>query len=361
MVNNDVLISSLNEIQLEYRDILVNCKEKLLSNNPFSVIDSINVFWYENKKLINTILKYIDKPYSSFVFTGASFLDLSDLEHFPFRTIGKYHFLDDPICKYTRTIGLPKNHKFVEEIKKQLELAIEDNIKIIEKCAEEVYILPISFLFDADPKLRFRAVEQAFFSLFDDEDMNNKKYSSLKTPEDVLAKLSPGVEKQIILSEEDDFSLDFKTRLENYKNTTILPLEDTASDAEIFKFALFSYMLQAFDILLMCAQFQMAPYIRYSVCFKYTLHLSANFKGNSDISNMMLKSSVAYILYNCFDKSQIESIDFLKYCRLINEFDISNKIFREIYKYNITYESLNVNKVQEIIMHNLTDMFKKLK
>jgi hypothetical protein len=92
-----------------------------------------------------SILKYIDKSYSSFIFTGASFLDLSDLEHFPFRTIRKYHFLDDPICKYTRTIGLPKNHKFDEEIKKQLELAIEDNIKIIENCAEEIYILPISF------------------------------------------------------------------------------------------------------------------------------------------------------------------------------------------------------------------------
>ncbi len=33
---------------------------------------------------------------------------------------------------------------------------------------------------------------------------------------------------------------------------------------------------------------------------------------------------------------------------------------REISKYNITYESPNINKVQEIIMHNLTDMFKKL-
>lgn len=61
---------------------------------------------------------------------------------------------------------------------------------------------------------------------------------------------------------------------------------------------------------------------------------------------MMLKSSVAYILYNYFDKSQIKSIDFLKYCRLINEFDISNKIFREISKYKLlTVVSFSHKKV----------------
>ena len=119
-------------------------------------------------------------------------------------------------------------------------------------------------------------------------------------------------------------------------------------------------MLQAFDILLMCSQYQMVPYIRYSVCFDYTLILSANFKGNQDISKMMLKGFVANILYNCFDKKQVESVDFLKYCRTIDELDISNKIFREISNINITYEKLNAKNVQEIIIHNLTDVFRLL-
>lgn len=359
-MKNDILKCNLKRLESEYKKILIQSKEELLKNNSQSIIDGIIVFWYKNKKFINTVLNNISEAYSSYIFTGATFLDLSDFEHFPFVALGKYHFLDDPVCRYAQVLGKSKNVDFDAQTKEQLKLTIEDNIKILENYSDQIYILPIGFLTEVDSHLIWNASLQAFFSLFKNPSTIRDKYSNLKTIDDIIPELNSGIEQHIILSEDDDVSLELSKRVERYIQTSKLPLADTATEAEIFRFALISNMMQAFHIILMCSNYKMIPYIRYSVCFKYVLNLSCNFDNNQEISDMIFKCSIAYILYNCFDKSKIKSVDFKNYCSTLKQENFSDRVFNELKQSGISTNNPSLSKIREIIVENLQILYYEL-
>ena len=124
---------------------------------------------------------------------------------------------------------------------------------------------------------------QVFLSLFDNEYSFEEYKKTFRTIDDIKASLRPRIEQSIIFTEDEDTSVSFETRFAKYKETTTLPISKDACDAEIFWFAIFSYLSQAFDILLMCTEYQLNPYIRFDVAFKYMLILSSNFKDQKEI------------------------------------------------------------------------------
>ena len=63
-----LLKAELKELQTRYRDVLVKAKDNIFSTDSIAVIDEINVFWQQNKKLVEFSLRNFVLPYDAYVF-----------------------------------------------------------------------------------------------------------------------------------------------------------------------------------------------------------------------------------------------------------------------------------------------------
>ncbi|WP_159881701.1 hypothetical protein [Paenibacillus puerhi] len=348
-MSNNILIDELHRIQIEYKSVLETALTNIYKKESSAVIDEIGVFWERNKKVVQCILRYLFPPYEGYVFTSATILDLDDSEHYPFISLGKFHFWDDPIYKYVTMLQSTEiNKEFDQKMRKQIISTIGDNIKIVDQAFGVIYILPIRLVTESN-QLAHKAATQAFFSLFKDElDFTTYK-NNFKTINDVKNGLLAGVEKSIILTEAEETTLDLETRFKNYKETTVIPLSPEATDAEIFWFAVYSYLLQAFDTILVSIEHKLVPYIRYEVAFKYLVKISGNFGDNEELSDMLLKCVVAHLLHHTFDKQIIEDIDFKEYYRSVQSYDIENKIFGGLKQKKLNFADLSLRDLTVVI------------
>ncbi len=316
----------------------------------------INVFWQQNKKLVEFSLRNFVPPYDAYVFTAATILDVEDFEHYPFVSLGKFHIWDDPIYKYANIVGKTSNLYFNEKMKEQVIDTILDNLKILDMAEEIIYILPLRYLSSDISQLAFKAGMQAFLSLFDKEYSFEEYKKTFCSIEDIKNSLRAGIEQSIIFTEDEDTSVALETRFARYKDTTTLPLSKDACDAEIFWFAIFSYLSQAFDIILMCTEYQLNPYIRFDIAFKYMIILSANFKDQREIQNMIFKGAVAHILHRKFNKEKVKSLDFKRYYDIIQESNFDTRLFSQLEQQGVTINNPNLN----LISNTIDDLLKML-
>jgi hypothetical protein len=360
-MENNLLLQELSLLQEEYKKILIKASIDFLSINTEAVIDEINVFWLRNKKLVHCILKYLSEPYKSYVFTAAAILDINDYEHFPFISLGTYHFWDDPIYKYAKISKKLDNTSWGGKLKEQVLSTILDNIKIIENTNGFIYILPIRLFADEEAEeLIQKAASQAFLSMFKEKITMEEYRSKYKTIQDIKEALAPGVEKSIILSEDDDNSLDLEIRFSQYIDLNEIPLSTNATEAEVFRFRLYGFLSQAFDVMLMCTEHRLIPYIRFNVALKYLLIFAGNFRDSMELSDMLFKSAVAHIVHHSFDKERINGIDFKTYCDYIRLYDFENKLFRRLDDNGITLLSPSVIKTESIIIELFNEIFDAL-
>ncbi len=359
-MNNNLLLYELINIQVEYRTILINALKNISDNDADAVVDEIGVFWRRNKKIVQCILRYLYQPYSAYVFTAATILDMDDYEHFPFVSLGKYHFWDDPIYKYITMLRKTDfNRDFNFKMKEQIESTIRDNIKIIEQARGIIYILPIRLLTE-DNSMIYKAADQAFFSMFKDSlDIESYK-NQFKTISDIKNGLLPGIDTSIFFLEDEDSGLDLETRFTVYKESTVLPLSSDATDAEVFWFVVYSYLAQAFDTILLSAEHRLVPYIRFKVTFKYILQISGNFVDNEEISDMLFKCVISHILHHKFDKQKIYEIDIRDYYEAIRSYNFENQMFLELKQQDNPFTNLSISEVNTIINRNLESFFIRL-
>ncbi|TJY39569.1 hypothetical protein E5161_18515 [Cohnella pontilimi] len=355
-MSNNMLIDELHRIQIEYRSVLETALTNIYKKESSAIIDEIGVFWERNKKVVQCILRYLFPPFEGYVFTSATILDLDDSEHYPFISLGKFHFWDDPLYKYVTMLQNTEiNKEFDQKMRIQIISTIGDNIKIVNQAFGIIYILPIRLITEAN-QLAHEAATKAFFSLFKDElDFTTYK-NNFKTIIDVKKGLSVG-EKHIILLDGEDATLDLETRFRKYKETTVLPLSSDASDAEIFWFGVYSYLLQAFDTILVSLEHKLIPYIRYEVAFKYIVKISGNFGDNEELSDMLLKCIVAHLLHHNFDKQIIDDIDFREYYKAVQSYGIEKKIFGDIKQKNLGLSSMSLRDLTTIIDNTFESFF----
>lgn len=360
-MDSNLMLYELSLLQEEYKKILIKASIDIFSINANAIIDEINIFWSRNKKLVNCILQYLSKPYSSYVFTAATILDIEDNEHFPFISLGSYHFWDDPIYKHAKISNKLDNTSWGKKLQEQVLLTINDNIKIIENTNGNIYILPIRLLVEKEAvELIDKAASQTFLSMFKEKMTMEEYFSRYKTIQDIKADLKPGIEKNIILSEEDDDSLDLEIRFSQFVDLKEMPMSRNASEAQIFWFQLYGFLSQAFDILIMCTEYKIIPYIRYNVALRYLVILSSNFGKNMEISEIIFKSSVAHIVHHSFDKERINGIDFNTYCNYIKIYDFENKLFKSLEENGITLTTPSIQKTETIILEQFNEFLDKL-
>lgn len=349
-MENSVLIQQLKLLQKDYGMLLKSIAEDLYFESFPLVMDEISIFWHRNRDLIRLILRYILSNKNCYVFTGATFLDIDDLEHFPFITLGDMHLIDDPLCKYAGFIGKFYNGEISEDLKNQIVLSVQDNIKIIDKYADLIYILPITLLEDIDNELIQSASKQAIFSMFkNDTSLTMEKYfATYKRIEEVAIALNDEVKETIIFSENDNLELDFIYRFKEH--ISAIPLSfPNASEAEIFFNIMNGFFLQAISILLTCAEYQMIPYIRYNVCFYYVISFCKILPKDVLMQEILFKCLCAHILYRNFDKNRVKNIDFIAYYTKLKEKNFSKELFDYLGKEGFDFNTATPGIIAPII------------
>lgn len=325
---NDIVLNKLRTIQSEYLELLESISPEIETHWE-AIIDKINLFWYQRKKIILFAMKNYFPPQNTFVFTAATFLDYDEKEHFPFVICDGIRIIDDSVCTYGNFVGKIENNIFKKTIQKQLSYAIEDNIKVLKNCSEYFYILPISFLTDDNLDVIVKGSEDVFLKLFEPklESMENY-FQKINTIEDLKKSLKPGIERSLMFFSGDDIRLNLSERISNYiaESSDSLGLNDTPIN-KVFYTAIYPQILQSLKILMLCAQYNIIPYLRYDVAFHNFSFILPNYPDQEQRKILEDKVYTSFLIYKAFDLESIELANFKTFAEKLKD----TNIFKDVY------------------------------
>ena len=343
----DILKEQLKNIQLEYKKLLVDIKP-YIDDNIASVVDEINMIWLQHKKLILFALEKYFIPFKTFLFTAATFLDYDNKEHFPFSLCDGVCIVDDVICLYGNSSL--EYGGFSQTLKEQLLIAVDDNIKILENCADYIFILPIRFLSEEDSETVKIGTENLFLDLFDKRFECLKDYfSNVKTIEDIEKYIKKEALESLMLCKDDDHRLSLSDRMKLY-------IQDINDDeffsertlGELFFFSVYGHFAQILNVLLLCTRYNLIPYLRYRVAFYNFCLLIGNLPEDQFRAQLENNTYCCYMIYKAFDKSLVNFPDYKK---------LTEKA-RTLNLYNQTY--IKITQATELSVSQKIDFIKKL-
>ena len=352
----DILKEQIDKLQEEYLAILKMASERINEDTYHAVVDEILVFWKKHKRVALSIATHYITPMRTLVFTGATFMDIDDLEHYPFLAIGEKHILDDPLCRYLEVVDKITDKEAAQGFYEQALLTIKDNIKVIEQCHPHIIILPLRYLYGNDEEVISKGAMNAFLSMFNDNVKTLSDYRQLKTIDEIHDSLLPGIAENIVFDSGEDKSMSlierFNAYLSNAKHVQHLKRDIN----QLFFMAVIGYLAQALNILIMCCSCQCIPYIRDEVAFKYLIKISSNFEEVPEIQEMVFKSSVAHVLYNSFDKNQYEKIDFNSFMVLGDKNKSKSKVFDVLEKQGMNIKTANLKSIIDVVENYLSEL-----
>lgn len=354
-------MNKVKDIQNEYLEMLIKIKDKIDTVDYMYIIDEINIFWYSKRDVVKFYLSNIAPQDNAYIFTGATYLDVDDFEHYPFVMMGNIHMVDDPLCKYSRVVPECKSHDFLETLRNQIICSVEDNIKILSQYSSVILILPLHLLYDNDMKLINKIADNMFLSLFSIENINMdiyfKKFSSIH---DIVASLKPDIERYIVFDEGEDLEKSLIERFRDYIAKTNLPLPEGKNDAFKFWILVYGFIAQALDIILCCTNFKLIPYLRYRVTFQYVALLGQNLSDVSQVKKMLFKCKIAHVVYMIFDKEKVRSTSFEKFYNRLNEYKFSDKVEKDIRNEIDDLDNVSINRIVKILNDNIDKCFNNI-
>ena len=357
-MEKNFLINNILDIQKEYLEMLERIKDKINTSDYMYIIDEINIFWYSKKDIIRLYLSNITIKDNAYVFTGASYLDINDFEHYPFVMMGNIHIVDDPLCKYSLITPKCKSDEFFQQLKKQIIDSVEDNISILSQYKSNILILPLHLLSDDDTKFINKSAMKIFLNLFSIEDIDINTYKNFNSIEEISDALRTDIKEYIVFDEDDDFNKSLIERFRVCVNKINLPMEKE-NDTDAFKFFIlvYGFIAQALDIILCCMKFNLIPYLRYKVTFQYVLLLSESLYNNSEFNNIMFKCKIAHVLYNIFDKERFSEIIFDKFYNRLREYEFDVNVERDLKDSNTNLNNVGINKIIDVLNKNIDNCF----
>ena len=329
-LNNNYLIGELCKIQKEYRQLLEELYDEKDKDEFVYVIDEISLFWYSKRNVIELIMGNISDNFDTYLFTGATYLDIGEGEHYPFVSLGKVHIVDDPLATYAEAIKMNLNDSFYKMMKKQIILAFDDDLRILEKCFGKVILLPVTLINRMEDDLIKEGSEKVLMSMFKEE-LTVKELFAVKSLSKLTSMLKEGIHKQVAFLEGEDREENIMIRFENYLNETNNPFGDMPKSHK-FLYSILGFITQSLQILLCATQYKMVPYIRYGVTFNYLTIIGANFLDIPFMKEVIFKMAFTHLFYKKFDWELIKLIDFKGYCDVVGQIDVIGQFEKQIEK-----------------------------
>lgn len=338
-------MQELFEIQEEYKQLLEELYDEKDKDEFVYVIDEISLFWYSKRNVVELIIENISGDFDAYLFTGATYLDIEGGEHYSFVSLGKVHIVDDPLAKYAEAIklNLNLNDSFYRIMKKQIILAFEDDLRILEECFGKVFLLPVTLINGIEDGLVKEGSEKVLVSMFKEE-LSIKEILTIKSLSELVSMLKDGIQEQIVFLEGEDKKENIIIRFETYLKEMNNPFEDMR-ECHKFLYSILGFISQSLQILLCAVQYKMVPYIRYGVTFNYLTIIGANFLDVPRIQEIMFKTAFTHIFYKKFDWELTKLIEFNGYCDVVEQIDIIGQLEKQMekkYEFNSTnFKNLN--------------------
>lgn len=357
-MGRNFLNNYIKNIQNEYLELLKKIKNKINTDDYFYIIDEINVFWISYINIIQLYFSTISREDDTYIFTGASYLDINDLEHYPFVIMGKIHVIDDPLCKYSKVFNNIEDEVFANKLKSQIIGSVEANIKILEEYSSYFLILPFKMLSDDKMDIISEQAISIFLSMFSQDNLTlDIFFYKFKTIQDIIDGLKPNIDKSIVFEEDDDINKSLDKRFKAYLKNERFTISNFKTEAHIFFSIILGFIYQALEIIYNCFNYNMIPYLRYNVTFNYVILLSSNFYNITGVKDIIFKSQIAHIIYLIFDKSKFKNTTFYEFSDKIKKYNISDQIENSISQDNITMENISVKYMINIFKDHISKCF----
>lgn len=359
---NNLLETKITSLQSQYRNLLHQLFDCVSDhNNDAGILDEINIFWYSNIDIVKLYLSYHASKLDCYIFTGATYLDFDDLEHYPFLMLGKLHILDDPFCKYLEISKNQNNQIASAKFGEQLYLSAKDNLKILDNLNGEILILPVRLLNqDQFTNQIFQVAEQVFLLLFSNISSISDFFYKCESFNDIKIHIIEEASNYILFSEDDNKTKSFEERFMDAIITLDGILEIEASDSKKFFMLVFGPIQQAVDILFNCIEYNCVPFLRYPVALNYFLLLVDNFVSIDGVQEIKFKAIISNILYRNFDKGRLGIGDFDDFINIRNEIGFSNMLYDSLNKNGINDESFRLEPSITLVNEKLDLFFTRL-
>lgn len=357
-MKSNLLMEKMHLIQIEYKTLLQKLLPKLKSKFSVTALDEINLFWY---RYIDIVRLYLVSEFSgneSYVFTAATYLDYDDHEHFPFLLLGEKHVLDDPLSKYSAICKDIQDPKAADLLYEQVGKTAEDNIKIIENCEGEIFVLPLRMFNQfLTSESFFDLGERTFSSLFNDISNLKDFFAKCKTIDDVLTHGRSDMANLILFSQNDDQTKDLKSRFSDALKENAHMLDLCQSDAFNFFVMVYGCIQQAVDVIISCLEYSCIPFIRFPVALHYISLLTENIKEEEHVRILRYKMSIAFVLHKLVDKEQLSKICTKDFIAFKKEYKFNKKLFDCLLSHNIDQNTFLQHKVQTLMLENLKKFY----
>ncbi|RDZ10100.1 hypothetical protein C3744_23670 [Priestia megaterium] len=335
---NNTLLEELNIVQKNYLSLLKELNMIPQDKISFDKIDSLNVFWYENRNIVNLAFEYLFKEKDTYCFSAATIFDVDDKNQNSFFLLGDYHIFDDPIPSYLNTLGI-SDKVYSKKMKMIILNTIKDNIRIIEEMKGNIIILPLRYLsviLNQHHKEFDDIAKKLFCNLFMDIKNIEEYKQKVVTIDNLVEHLDKQSSQSILLFDGDNPLETWKLRMQKYKEENDYFDTSTLSSGDIFFLSVFGHLRQALALIDMTSTFGVIPFIRSFIPLHYYVLLASILEHNlknelrfTQVNDSCWKTKVSYFLYREFREREFNySLEELK--QKANSIDFEDKVFSDL-------------------------------
>ncbi len=364
VLNMEIKKDILDNLQIEYNYLLCEFQSDIEKANKDSkvilrLLDEIRLFWNKYINLIEFELDNFTSEKNCMLFSGASYLDVKESEHYYFTLFGDYHVISDPLLKLETFF---RNTNYTnEEVFDVFKRAYYDTLKVTQEYHNTIHVLPIediSYKYEPNRLELFDTFYWRFVSTVLDSDIKNdsdfsKEYKCLSDVENNIDKF---ILSNLIFTDPSDANLPLEERCEIYKNS--YPHFQSLSNIEAFKVASYSRIAQTLDIILTSVSIGFIPYIRDDITFRYFLLLKDTFINDDKVKKLIENTVLFHIVYKTLPTEWLIKYNFKEFIQTIKPYNTIQVINQRLDKSNISILNSRVEPMKEIIHEEIAKILK---
>ena len=351
-MKKNLLLNTIKEIQTEYKILLSSLIDDFESQYRSAALDEIVLFWTKHKPVVNMFLRHYLSNKDAFVMTAVTYLDVDADEQYPFFLAGTIHILDDPLCKYCEIC----NNIEIYETPLDAEIlkCARDDLRVLNDYPQ-IIVIPLRLFNEKEKqKVLKDASEQLFISLFPEICSLEEYYDKVNTIDDIEKGIK-SFEHLILLNDDDDISVSFSERFNKTRNSMQEWFSNDVTDAQFFLYLTMSYLTQAIDIILSCAEFNVIPYIRYKLALHYYLLCAEVFEREGKIDCKTKLVCLGNLLNRMADTDKLKNKGSRVFFEVIEKNDFWINLKKDAFE--VSVEKGTVMKIATVIEKHLNCLY----
>jgi len=326
-------------------------------------MDEVKYFWMKRLDIIGVELESLTERNTCYLLSGEIYLNVSENEHFYFKSLGDFHLLHDPFLKIEHFFRIPEGLIDKGEYVNYFRRVLIDSIKVLENYQLNFFILPIQLLAIEINQKHHEVIDKFFFNFL--SSMFGKKYEEqdlfcvdFNTFEEIENQLEPYVCDRIVFDSVGKETISLRRKIEMHitSQPSYTQLIAGLPEAKVFLVILYSYVAQISDTLLVCSVLRLYPYIRNEVTFSYLLLIMFTFIEDEMLRDMIEKAIVFYIFRKEMDGAFEHFESFEYYCEKIGEKKALPKILSNMRASDIDIFQGGIQKIAKIIQELFADV-----